>query len=146
MRVAAMNDDKMTCTMLGAWLTELFLHERSEQLAAVHQYHGIANSTSKSGTTTATTASLLRETEKTQRVMLGQFLNANVQSMDAKTIIKILTSHDVSASECANYAAKSGDIATAVNAVLSVGGTPDPVRFFLFISFFYYFSTRQGKI
>ena len=32
MRIGSSNDDKMTCTMIGAWLAELFLHERSEQL------------------------------------------------------------------------------------------------------------------
>jgi len=80
----------MTCTMIGAWLTELFLHERGEQ-------------------------------GSNERAMLAQFLNANVHLMDAKTIMKILTSHDVAAAECASYAAQSGDIKTAVNAALSIG-------------------------
>jgi len=30
MKISSSNDDKMTCTMIGAWLTELFLHERGE--------------------------------------------------------------------------------------------------------------------
>lgn len=103
MRVGSSNDDKMTCTMIGAWLTELFLHERGDQ---------VANS---------------------DRVLLAQFLNANVHQMDAKTIMKILTSHDVGAAECAAYAAQSGDIKTAVNAALSVGHR-DSVRQFRFCS------------
>jgi hypothetical protein len=112
MRIGSSNDDKMTCTMIGAWLTELFLHERGEQLtnAVVNELTGT------------------KEVESSQRALLAQFLNANVNNMDAKTIIKILTSHDVGAAECASYAAKSGDIATAVNAALSVG-LRDSVRF-----------------
>lgn len=105
MRIGSSNDDKMTCTMIGAWLTELFLHERGEQLtnAAVNELTGT------------------KDVESSQRALLAQFLNANVNNMDAKTIMKILTSHDVGATECALYAAKSGDIGTAVNAALSVG-------------------------
>jgi len=105
MRVGKMNDDKMTCTMIGAWLTELYLHERGERLTA---------SAGEEGTAT-------KEVQSSQRMMLANFLNGNVNNMDAKTIMKILTSHDVGASECAKYAAKSGDIATAVNAALCVG-------------------------
>ena len=30
MRMGSSNGDKMTCTMIGAWLTELFLRERGE--------------------------------------------------------------------------------------------------------------------
>jgi hypothetical protein len=41
--------------------------------------------------------------------------------MDAKTIMRILASHDVSANECSSFAASSGDVGTAVNAALSVG-------------------------
>jgi hypothetical protein len=47
-------------------------------------------------------------------------LSSNVNNMDAKTIIKILSSHDVSAVECGLYANSSGDIATAVNAALRI--------------------------
>jgi hypothetical protein len=89
MRVGKNNNDKMTCTMIGAWLTELYLHERDSSPSA--------------------------------KQALSQFLTTNVNNMDAKTIMKILTSHDVSATECAAYAANSGDIATAVNAALRVG-------------------------
>jgi vacuolar protein sorting-associated protein 18 len=106
MRVGKMNDDRMTCTMIGAWLTELYLHERAERLA----------------TSTAEASSLSDpKSVQEERMLLAQFLNSNVNSMDAKTIMKILTSHDVGAQECAHYAAKSGDIATAVNAALSFG-------------------------
>lgn len=92
MRVGKNNNDKMTCTMIGAWLTELHLHERD-----------------------------LSSSSQSTKQSLSQFLAANVNNMDAKTIMKILTSHDVSATECAAYAASSGDIATAVNAALRVG-------------------------
>jgi hypothetical protein len=108
MRVSSMNNDKMTCTMLGAWLTELFLNERSEMSA--NNQLGVS----------------VRDVNLSHKAMLAQFLNSNVSNMDAKTIMKILTSHDVGASECATYASRSGDIATAINAALSVG-TKDPV-------------------
>jgi hypothetical protein len=103
MRMGSSNDDRMTCTMIGAWLTELFLNERSDQLTCADDPKGA------------------RELETSHRALLAQFLSSNVNAMDAKTIIKILTSHDVGAAECASYAAKSGDIATAVNAALSAG-------------------------
>jgi len=91
MRVGKNSNDKMTCTMIGAWLTELYLHERDSHPGA--------------------------------KQSLTHFLSQNVHTMDAKTIMKILTSHDVSATDCAAYAAVSGDIATAVNAALRV--SPD---------------------
>lgn len=114
-----MNDDKMTCTMLGAWLTELFLNERSDQLNNLHHHHHHHHT---STTTTTGSVPTRNEIESSQRAMLAQFLNYNVNNMDVKTILNILTSHDISAMECATYAAKSGDIATAVNAALSMGG------------------------
>jgi hypothetical protein len=86
MRVAKNSNDKMTCTMLGAWLTELYLHEK--------------------------------DTSPSAKQALTQFLSQNVHMMDAKTIMKILTSHDVNATDCAAYAAVSGDISTAVSAAL----------------------------
>ena len=91
MRVGKNSNDKMTCTMIGAWLTELYLHER--------------------------------DTHPGAKQSLTHFLSQNVHTMDAKTIMKILTSHDVSATDCAAYAAVSGDISTAVNAALRV--SPD---------------------
>jgi hypothetical protein len=88
MRIGKNNNDKMSCTMIGAWLTELYLHER--------------------------------DSSPVVKQALTQFLSQNVHTMDAKTIMKILTSHDVSATDCAAYAAVSGDISTAVNAALRV--------------------------
>jgi hypothetical protein len=89
MRVGKNNNDKMTCTMIGAWLTELYLHER--------------------------------DSSSFNKQALSQFLTTHVHNMDAKTIMQILSSHDVSAGECAAYAASGGDISTAVNAALRVG-------------------------
>jgi len=106
MRVGKINDDRMTCTMIGAWLTELYLHERGERRASAPLMEP----------SVAASAAVSED-----GALLAQFLNNNVNNMDAKTIMKILTSHDVGAHECALYAAKSGDIATAVNAALSVG-------------------------
>ncbi|KAL7566560.1 hypothetical protein ACA910_000630 [Epithemia clementina (nom. ined.)] len=107
MRVGKMNDDRMTCTMIGAWLTELYLHERGERRASAPLMESSSN---PAGTPSIEDSALL-----------AQFLNNNVNNMEAKTIMKILTSHDVGAHECALYAARSGDIATAVNAALNVG-------------------------
>ena len=84
--------------MLGAWLTELIFHERSGQIVDNNKHFVAEN----------------------QNAFLTQFLSSNVASMDSKVIIKILTSHDVMAPDCAAYASKSGDVATAINAALSV--------------------------
>jgi hypothetical protein len=116
MRVSAMNDDKMASTMIGAWLTELYLHERGERVGSAAALVGDAGSTVT-----------VKDVEAHHRSLLARFLNSHVNHMDAKTIMKILTSHDVGAGECAVYAARSGDISTAVNAALSVRGD-DAVR------------------
>jgi Pep3/Vps18/deep orange family len=105
MRLGRMNDDRMTCTMIGAWLTELYLHERGE----------------KSTSLSIKPETMSKEDEAAHRALLAQFLSANVSNMDSKTIMKILSSHDVGAAECASYAAKSGDISTAVNSALCIG-------------------------
>lgn len=97
MRAGRLKDDKVTCTMIGAWLTELILHEREE---AMNSNDGLNNG---------------------GVAMLAQFLDANIENMDAQTVLKILASHDIGASECATFAAKSGDLGTAVNAALSIG-------------------------
>ena len=107
MRVAKMNDDGVVCTMIGAWLAELFLHERER------------STTSALGL--ATHKKNARASEASHQVLLNQFLANNVNSMDAKTIMRILASHDVSAVECSSFAAASGDVGTAVNAALSDG-------------------------
>jgi len=99
LRVSQMNQDKMSSTMIAAWLTELYLHERGEQQQQQKDKGG-----------------------QHDDAMLSQFLG-NLHNTDAKTILKILASHDVSATECSSYAAKSGDIATAVNTALAVGST-----------------------
>jgi hypothetical protein len=105
MKIASSNDDKMTCTMIGAWLTELFLHERGELLT-----NGAPVTDGKGSNF---------DVESSQRALLAQFLNSNVSQVDSRTIMKILTSHDVSAFECASFAVRSGDIGTAVNAALA---------------------------
>lgn len=53
---------------------------------------------------------------------LVQFLSSNLENMDAKTVLTVLSSHDVEASECGTFANRSGDLGTAVNAALSIGG------------------------
>ena len=109
LRVSQMNQDRMSSTMMAAWLTELFLHERGEQQQ--HQTGG-----------------------KEEDAQLSHFLMNNLlRNTDAKTIMKILASHDVSATECASYAAQSGDIATAVNTALAVGSADASVSFFIFM-------------
>ena len=117
MRLGSSNEDRMTCTMIGAWLTELFLHERGD--------HQMTTATTtedgRSGSGKHSSHSAAAVSQAQQRALLAQFLNANVHLMDAKTIMKILTSHDATAAECASYAAHSGDIRTAVNAALSAG-------------------------
>ncbi|GKY91107.1 hypothetical protein MPSEU_000083500 [Mayamaea pseudoterrestris] len=103
LRASTVNGDKMTSTMVGAWLAELYLNERGNRVA------------------TSTHASQsLKDIEASQRVLLARFLNSNVNVMDSKTIMAVLASHDVDALECAAFAANSGDISTAVNAALSV--------------------------
>jgi hypothetical protein len=113
MKIASSNDDKMTCTMIGTWLTELFLHERGELLS-----NGTLVNDEKGGS---------YDVESSQRALLAQFLNANVSQLDSRTIMKILTSHDVNAFECASFAVRSGDIGTAVNAALA-GNLNEMVR------------------
>jgi hypothetical protein len=104
LRMGKMKDDNVVCTMTGAWLTELHLHERE-----------LASAPTRG-----------RASGNTNNALLHQFLSANVNSMDAETIVRILSSHDVSAVECAGYAAASGDIGTAVNAALC-GAADDKV-------------------
>uniref|UniRef100_A0A7S1YDZ5 Pep3/Vps18 RING C-terminal domain-containing protein n=1 Tax=Grammatophora oceanica TaxID=210454 RepID=A0A7S1YDZ5_9STRA len=102
MRVSKLNDDSVICTMIGAWLAELYLHERE------------------------------RGQQQQSAAPLNPFLSVNVDNMDAKTIMRILSSHNVSAEECAAYAAASGNVGTAVHAALSVGdpmsGAHDALR------------------
>jgi len=89
MRSSQAQRDRIACTMIGAWLTELLL--------------------------------------STNRSQLKVFLDSNLEHMEAKLVLEILTSHDIGAEECAAFAEKSGDLGTAVNAALSIG-SPDAVR------------------
>ena len=107
MRVAKMSDDGVVCTMIGAWLAELYLHERERSAASALALGGPKKNT--------------RTSEASHQALLNQFLTNHINSMDAKTITRILASHDVSAGECSSFAAASGDVGTAVNAALSVG-------------------------
>lgn len=117
MRVAKLNQDRMTCTMIGAWLTELYLHERGQD----DRLNAISRKKESDAPKPAADS----------RLLLAHFLNSHVQQMDAQAIMSILTSHDVGAHECAHFAGKSGDIRTAVNAALTAGrdgGVYDALR------------------
>lgn len=116
MRVGKMNDDGVACTMIGAWLTELYLHERERSAGA-----GLGQAPS------GAPKKPRRALDASNQAMLSQFLSSYVHNMDAKTIMRILSSHDVSAPECASFATASGDIGTAVNAALCIG-SDDMVR------------------
>ncbi len=100
-------NDNVACTMLGAWLVELYLHERER-----NGYFDIDLEEKKS--------SQARTNIGNNNVLLQQFLSSNAYNMDAKTILRILCSHDATATECEVYAASSGDIGTAVNAALCI--------------------------
>ncbi len=94
-------NDNVACTMIGAWLVELYLHERERNVS-----DNSANTVSSTKSTSG------------KNMILQQFLKSNAYNMDAHTILRILCSHDATANECAMYAASSGDIGTAVNAAL----------------------------
>lgn len=101
-------NDGVASSMIGSWLAELHSNERER---VNQRKDGNINS---------------------NKSLLHQFLTANVYNMDAKTILRILSSHDVNASECAGYAAASGEIGTAVNAALcmenKLNGALDALR------------------
>lgn len=102
MRVAARRskaNDAMICTMLGTWLTELHLQERERDVASSSGKH--------------------RHGQSVNRALLHQFLSSFVRDMDSKAVLDVLSSHDISAGECAGYSAAAGDIGAAVNAALS---------------------------
>ena len=102
LRAAKARNDSVACTMIGAWLVELYLHQRESSKEDKED----SGTTSRNGRMNASST-------------MQQFLSSNAHTMDAKTILKILIAHDASASECARYAASSGDIGTAVNASLA---------------------------
>ena len=59
-----------------------------------------------------------RHLQPVNPALLHQFLASHVRDMDAKTIISVLSTHDISASECAGYSAAAGDLGAAVDAAL----------------------------
>ena len=103
MRLAKARNDSVACTMLGAWLVELYLNEREQDNGT-----GID----------AVRGDAPMQNINASHAMMQQFLTSNAYNMDAKTILRILCSHNVAASECSVYAASAGDIGTAVNAAL----------------------------
>lgn len=105
LRSAKSRNDGVACTMIGAWLVELYLHERE------HNSGGTNIQLDGGGETQGRNVNA-------SHAMMQKFLSNNTYNMDAKTILSILCSHDVAASECAAYAASSGDIGTAINAAL----------------------------
>jgi len=117
MRSSKTSNDSVACTMIGAWLVELLLHER--------ELGGSMSSDRYNGSNKWASSNIDSQ-------ILQQFLSSNVDCMDANTIVQILSSHDVIASECTEYAARSGDIGTAVNAAFcmsdSVNGALDALR------------------
>jgi len=103
MRSAKARNDSVACTMLGAWLVELYLNERE-------QGTGLAMEGER--------GDIHVQNMNASHAMMQQFLSSNAYNMDAKTILRIMCSHNVAASECSVYAASAGDIGTAVNAAL----------------------------
>ncbi|EJK60392.1 hypothetical protein THAOC_19264, partial [Thalassiosira oceanica] len=103
--------DRVACTALGAWLTELHLCEREAAAGA---------SSSTSGTPATGPA-------KQARTMLRQHLSSYVRDMDPTTVLGILEGHGVGAGEVAGYAAAAGDVGAAVEAALS--GEDEKVSF-----------------
>ena len=91
LRVASEQSDTVACALLGAWICELILHEKEQS-----SYNDLYEQSSK----------------------LSNFLMKYAHHLDPTTTIRILSSHDASAFECADYAAASGDVGTAINAVL----------------------------
>jgi hypothetical protein len=103
LRSAKARNDSVACTMIGAWLVELYLHEREHSTGPSIQLEK---------------GELQAQNMNGSHAMMQQFLSNNTYNMDAKTILGILCSHDVAASECSAYASSSGDIGTAINAAL----------------------------
>jgi hypothetical protein len=104
MKAVKSNHDPVAGTILGTWLTELHLQERElreEQNFRQQKKMGHG------------------QPAASNKALLHQFLSSFVRDMDSKSIMKVLASHDISAGECAGYAAAAGDICTAVNAALS---------------------------
>jgi len=105
MRSAKARNDGVACTMIGAWLAELFLHEKERHPTIGYSAVGSGNST-------------LTKRGPVMEALWKQFLSTNVTNMDAKLVLRILASHDCDAVDCSEYAAASGDVGTAVSAAL----------------------------
>jgi len=102
MKSAKLKKDAVVCTMLGAWLAELHLHEREKDGSGKPVYLRQSH----------------RHIPPVSHALLHQFLSSFLQDMDPKVIVNILSSHDISAGECAGFSAAAGDINAAVNAAL----------------------------
>ena len=125
-RMAVGRMDSVQCTMLGAWLVELYLHEKEReknsfgsQLSSENYLFSDNRKLKVSTTPSSHSASMTSSLKNVKIPSLGSFLANNFKYLDAQTTIRILASHDVKASECSGYAAASGNIKTAVNAALS---------------------------
>eukprot|EP00546_Thalassionema_frauenfeldii_P020940 CAMPEP_0178903432 /NCGR_PEP_ID=MMETSP0786-20121207/5151_1 /TAXON_ID=186022 /ORGANISM="Thalassionema frauenfeldii, Strain CCMP 1798" /LENGTH=1234 /DNA_ID=CAMNT_0020574797 /DNA_START=203 /DNA_END=3907 /DNA_ORIENTATION=- len=102
---ASGKDDPVLVTMLGAWMTELYLYER-EQTCNNKKQTGVNEKKSE----------ILHQSYNSNQ--LQAFLSTYLSQLDAPTILRILSSHDVSASECAPYA-NAFDLGTAVQTAQS---------------------------
>ena len=102
LRSAKRNNDTVVCTLIGSWLAELHLHERERDGSDKFDQSQRSQ----------------RNMAPVNHALLHQFLSTFVKDMDPKVIVNILSSHDISAGECAGYAAAAGDINAAVNAAL----------------------------
>jgi len=112
-RQASSKNDLVQCAMLGAWLVELYLHEKERE-----DNNNNNKKKKRSGAGPYNNSSTSTHTNKTIPT-LGSFLSNNYQYLDVQTTIRILSSHDAKASDCATYAANSGDLKTAINACFS---------------------------
>ena len=95
-------EDSSVSTILGAWVTELYMHEREKEGLSNEGYFSASS----------------RQLQSANPAILHQFLSSHVRDMDARTIISVLASHDITARECAGYSAAAGDLGAAVDAAL----------------------------
>jgi len=116
---AAGKDDPVMVTMLGAWLTELYLYQR-EQIKNKNQFETFfpSNITAPFPTPNNNNAAAQQQQQNHNTNQLQVFLSTYLSQLDASTILRILSSHDVSASECAPYA-NAFDLSTAVQTAQS---------------------------
>ena len=95
-------EDSSVSTIFGAWVTELYMHEREKEGLSNEGYFSASS----------------RQFQSANPAILHQFLSSHVRDMDARTIISVLASHDITARECAGYSAAAGDLGAAVDAAL----------------------------